>query len=413
MANLRWLKAGLGIKRWVILICVSMLLVICGSIAFGLGLFGVLEQTQMLALSPYGAGIALLLLGGTGVFIGVYRLARRIEKILKANDDARGLAEIAIARSQQGPKIVCVGGGHGLNRLLSGLRGHSNRITAVVSVADDGGSSGRLRNEFGMLPPGDIRNCLSALADPNSTMGGLMQYRFSEGELAGHAFGNLFIMVLTKLTGRFDLAVREANRLLNVRGQVLPVALDKLTLVATHEDGTKTTGQKNISYCGKKIRELTLKPKPSGAPEDVIERLLDADMIVIGPGSLYTSILPNLLMPDVVEAIARSKAKVYFVINTTMQPGETPGFKVNDYFEALYRHAPGIRLDAAIVNNYRPSPARLEQLRAEGKDITEYDNVLRSDVRILLRDVITLDDPEKHDPDKLARVLMEEWENRG
>lgn len=410
MANLRWLQPGLGMKRWVLLIIGGMLVLMCGSMSFGLGLFGALEQNDVWAISPYGVGLFLVCAGGGGVLWGVYRLARRIESLLKRHGDERGLTEIALDRSRQGAKIVCIGGGHGLNCLLTGLRDFSNRITAVVSVADDGGSSGRLRKEFGMLPPGDIRNCLSALANAGSTMGGLLQYRFTDGELAGHAFGNLFIMVLTKITGSFYQAVREANRLLNVRGQVLPVSLAQVTLVATHEDGTKTTGQKNISGCGKKIVDLALKPAPGKAPDDVIERILDADVIVLGPGSLYTSILPNLLMPDVVAAIAASRAKVFFVVNTTMQPGETPGFKVHDYIDTLFRHAPGLRVDAAIANSYRPSPAKLEPLAAAGRGFTEYDGSARANARVLLRDVMDLDDPERHDPAKLARVILEEWE---
>lgn len=411
MANLRWLRLGLGIKRWILLICSSLLLVICGSIAFGLGLFGVLEESQNLLISPYTIGILLLLCGGAGVFVGVYRLSRHIEKLLKHHGETRNLTEIAIARAQTGAKIVCIGGGTGMNRLLSGLREYSSRITAVVSVADDGGSSGRLRNEFGLLPPGDIRNCLSALANAGATMTGLLQYRFAEGELAGHSFGNLFIMVLTKICGTFDLAVREANHLLNVRGQVLPVSLEQVTLVATHDDGTKTTGQKNISECGRRITKLALKPQPGNAPHDVIERILNAEIIVIGPGSLYTSILPNLLMPDVVKAIADSKAKVFFIVNTTAQPGETAGFKVRDYLDTLYQHAPELRLDAAIVNNCLPAPTQLEKLKTEEKDCTDFHDLPRGRVRILLREVINLDDPEKHHAQKLAQAIIDEWEN--
>lgn len=412
MANLRWLTPGLGIKRWVMLICFGLLMLVIGSILLGLGLFN-LRTPEALPISPYGMGGTFVFFGGVLVFVGVYRLVRRIENLLKRRDDTRGLTELAFlhSRLEQGPKVVCLGGGTGMNCLLSGLREFSSDITAVVSVADDGGSSGRLRSSFGLLPPGDIRNCLSALADAGPVMTELMQYRFAEGEFSGHSFGNLLIMVLTKIRGSFGLAVREANRILNVRGQVLPATLDHVTLVATHEDGTKTTGQKNIAECGKPIIGLDLKPHPGATPPDVLEKISAADLIVIGPGSLFTSILPNLLAEDVVKAITASPAKVFFVVNTMDQPGETRGFRVSDYLAAIKRLAPGLRVDMAVVNNYRPSAAKIEPLLAQGINLTEYDAefVSHYGMAVRLRDVINFDNPQKHDPRKLAGVLVEDW----
>ncbi|MDR0866952.1 MAG: uridine diphosphate-N-acetylglucosamine-binding protein YvcK [Planctomycetota bacterium] len=409
MANLNWLRPGLQLKRWVVLICFGLFVAIIGAIIFGLRFFGALETGSSLLVTPYYFLSAVLIGGGgSAIFIGVYRLVRHIEKILKRSHENRSLSEIALAQIEQGPKLVCVGGGTGLNRLLSGLREHSNRITAVVSVADDGGSSGRLRNEFGMLPPGDIRNCLSALANAGDTMGALMQYRFAEGELAGHAFGNLLLMVLMKVTGDFGQAVREANHILNVRGQVLPVSLDYVTLVATHPDGTKTTGQKNVARCGKPIAELTLKPEPGAPPADVLAAIAEADAIILGPGSLFTSVLPNLLLPAVAAAIADSPAKVIYVVNTANQPGETPNFAVNDYLSALKKHAPKLRIDVAIVNDYRPSPAKIERLRGENRFLTEHVGRPADGVRLLFRDVVNRDRPEEHDVAKLAKAIMEE-----
>lgn len=412
MANLHWLKVGLGIKRWVVLICGGMMLLVVGAILLGLGLFN-LHTPESLPVSPYGLGGLFCVIGGALVFSGVYRLVRRIEKVLKNKDEPRGLTELAYLHSRlnDGPRVVCMGGGTGMNCLLSGLRDFSSDITAVVSVADDGGSSGRLRSNFGLLPPGDIRNCLSALADAGPVMTDLMQYRFEEGEFEGHSFGNLFIMVLTKIRGSFGLAVREANRILKVRGQVLPATLDHVTLVATHDDGTKTTGQKNIAQCGKRIEELALKPTPGATPPDVLEKIAGADLIVIGPGSLFTSIMPNLLAEDVVKAIAASQARVMFVVNTMEQSGETHGFRVSDYIGTLQRLAPGLRVDVALVNNYRPSPALLEPLLEQGVRMTEYDpeDVAKLGIAVRLRDVIRYDNPEKHDPRKLAIALLEDW----
>ncbi len=416
MVKLRWLTLGLGIKRWILLMIVGMLLVIGGSIFIGLGLFD-LNTAESMLVNPYAIGIMLTGAGIILILSGVYFLVRRIEKLLKNRNEDRGLTEIAYMRSrlEQGPKTVCLGGGTGLNCLLSGLRNYSNDITAVVSVADDGGSSGRLRSGFGLLPPGDIRNCISALSDAGSVMTDLMQYRFSEGEFAGHSFGNLMIMVLTKIKGSFGLAVREANRILNVRGQVLPATLDHVTLVATHEDGTKTTGQKNISSCGKPISGLDLKPASGETPPDVLEQIAASDLIVMGPGSLFTSIMPNLLASDVVKAITASRAKVFFVVNTVDQPGETKGFKVSDYIKATKRLAPGLRIDTALVNRYKPSASKMEPLAEKGIYLTEYDaeEVSSLGVEVRLREVINFENPEKHDAAKLAEALMEDWTENG
>lgn len=412
MVKLRWLTLGLGIKRWLLMMFCGMGLVICGSIAIGLGLFDI-DTAEGMPVNPYFVGFTLTVCGVSLILAGVYFLIRRIEYILKRKDEQRGLTELAYMRSklEQGPKIVCLGGGTGLNCLLSGLRDYSNDITAVVSVADDGGSSGRLRSGFGLLPPGDIRNCISALSDAGPVMTDLMQYRFSEGEFSGHSFGNLLIMVLTKIRGSFGLAVREANRILNVRGQVLPATLDHVTLVATHEDGTKTTGQKNISSCGKPIVGLDLKPASGQTPPDVLEQLAAADIIVIGPGSLFTSIMPNLLAEDVVKAISASNAKVFFVVNTVEQPGETKGFKISNYIKAVKKLAPGLRIDIALANNYRPSAAKMQPLAEEGISLTEYDaqEVSKLGVAVRLREIIDFNNPEKHDPAKLSEALMEDW----
>ncbi|MCX7934952.1 MAG: uridine diphosphate-N-acetylglucosamine-binding protein YvcK, partial [Planctomycetota bacterium] len=357
-------------------------------------------------------GGGILVAAGTAlVFIGVYRLIRGIEKLLKKEGESRTLSEIAWQsnRLAAGPRVVCLGGGTGLSTLLSGLKEYTAEITAVVSVADDGGSSGRLRLDFDLLPPGDIRNCLVALADAEPVMAEVMRYRFEEGEFAGHSFGNLFIAVLARLRGDFGDAVREANRILSVRGRVLAATLDKISLVATHPDGTKTTGQRLIAQCGKPISALELKPAPPAPPADVLEAIAAAEMIVIGPGSLYTSVLPILLDPAVVAAINRARAQVVFVVNTMGQIGETGDFTVSKHIKALRQHAPGLRLDHVLINNYRPSPARLEALAQKGIRLTEYDaaEVAALEVRVILRDIIDVDQPTRHDPHKLAKALME------
>lgn len=415
MVSWRWLQPGLHLKRWVLTICAGLVLLILGAMALGLELFGV--ETPLLsdqAFSLEGVAILLLALGASLIFTGIYRLIRRVEKLLKRQDESRGLAEIAYQQNRlaYGPKLACLGGGTGLSTVLAGLREYSGDITAIVSVADDGGSSGRLRLDFDILPPGDIRNCLISLADAGPVMAELMQYRFAEGELSGHSFGNLFITVLARIRGDFGLAVREANRILSVRGQVLPATLDKVGLVATHPDGTKTTGQRHIARCGKPIAELSLKPQPGESSPDVLEALQTADFILLGPGSLFTSVLPPLLAPDIVTAISAAKAKVIYAVNVMSQPGETGGFTAADHIRALLRHAPGLRLDYAVVNSYRPSPSRLEKLQVEGITLTEYDRAALAElpVRVLPRDVIDIEHPRRHDARKLAAIVSEIWQ---
>ncbi len=414
MAKLPWFSSSLGLKRWLFLVAVGGLMVALSAAAITVGVLSVnIAGSASFPLSPYAVAIVLFVLGICIVLYSGYKLFKRFEVLVKPRDEDRGIAELAVLRSrlEQGPKIVCVGGGTGLNCLLTGLREYSSQITAVVSVADDGGSSGRLRNEFGMLPPGDIRNCLSALADAGPVMSELMQYRFTEGDLEGHSFGNLLIMVMTNIKGSFGQAVREVNKIFKVRGEVLPATLNHVTLVATHDDGTKTTGQKRVSKCGKPIVGLELKPEPGDTPVDVLERVAEADLVVLGPGSLYTSIMPNLLDKKLVAAISKSNATVILVVNTSQQFGETRGYNVSNYLEAVARLAPELRIDVALVNSFIPSEDMLDKLAAEGIGITEFDVEKCKDyaVRIKLRDVINIDNPEKHDPHKLAYALMEDF----
>ncbi len=413
MGGWRWLRPGLHLKRWVLAICAGTILLILGAIALAIGLFDLATPAAggERVFDPYSLAGVLIVLGAALVFTGVYRLVRRVEKLLKRKDESRGLAEIAFQhkRLESGPRMLCFGGGHGLSTLLTGLREYTHDLTAVVSVADDGGSSGRLRLDFEMLPPGDIRNCLIALADASPVMGELMQYRFDDGEFAGHSFGNLFITVLAKIRGDFGLAVREANRILSVRGQVLPATLDKVSLVATHPDGSKTTGQRLIAQCGKPIEELSLKPQPGETPDDVLAAAAQADIVVIGPGSLFTSVIPPLLSPDIIGAINASKAQVIFVVNTMGQPGETGTFAVSNHLDALQKHAPHLKVDTVVINSYRPSPSRLAPLDEQGVRMTHYDRkeVATRGVRVVLRDVIDLENPTRHDSAKLAAAIME------
>jgi uncharacterized cofD-like protein len=412
MGRWRWLLPGLRLKRWVLVTCLGTVLLVLGAIWLGLALFGLKPSVQgpVRFFNFYTLAGVFIGLGAVLLFTGVYRLVRTTEKLLRKGEK-RGIAELAYdeARRQLGPRIACIGGGHGLSTLLSGLRTSSASSTAVVSMADDGGSSGRLRKDFDMLPPGDIRNCLVALADAGPVMRDLMQYRFEEGEFAGHSFGNLFIYVLSRIREDFGQAILESNRILSVRGRVLPATLDRVSLVATHTDGTKSTGQRVIAQSGKPIDRLELKPTSGSAPPEVLEALREADLIVLGPGSLYTSVLPPLLEEDIARAVSESRATRVLVVNTMTQPGETDGFGAEQYLEALQHHVPAIPVDAMVINAYRPSARKLEEYAEQRVHLTEFDRraLARLSARVFLRDVIDLERPSRHDPEKLAAVVME------
>lgn len=408
MANWRWLKPGMHVKRWVFLITIGLFAFFIGAMFLTLGMF--FPDSMPFGMESYGTGGLLVGVGMIAVFVGIYRLVRRIEKMLRRSDETRNLGEIAYQyhRLEQGPRLVCFGGGHGLSTLLSGLRDYSRRITAVVSVADDGGSSGRLRSDFDTLPPGDIRNCLVALADTTPAFTQLLQFRFDDGELAGHSFGNLFILALSFILGDFGSAIREMNHILSVRGQVVPATLDKVSLVANHPDGSKTTGQKWIAKCNKPIDSMELRPHPGEIPAEVRTALHEADLITLGPGSLFTSILPNLIDTKIVEAINASPAKVLLIVNTAGQEGETKGFAVSDYLAAVARLAPGLRIDLVLVNDREPGPEKAAELDARGVALTVYDPEKTEGygARVLLRDVINMDKPWRHDPRKTAQAVM-------
>jgi len=413
MGRWRWLLPGLRLKRWVLVTCLGAVLLVLGAIWLGLALFRgptLPGETSTSLFNFYTIGGILIGSGGIAIFTGIYRLVRTTEKLLRKGEK-RGIAELAYdqVRREMGPRVVCIGGGHGLSMLLSGLKHHPADITAVVSMADDGGSSGRLRKDFDILPPGDVRNCLVALADAGPVMRELMQYRFEEGDFAGHSFGNLFIFVLSQIRADFGQAILESNRILSVRGRVLPATLDRVSLVATHADGTKSTGQRVIAQCGKPIEHLELKPTSGSAPPDVLQAIDAADVVVLGPGSLYTSVLPPLLEEDIARALARARARKILLVNTMSQPGETDGFGVEQYLEALGRHAPSVGVDALLVNSYRPSKNKLEEMAARNVHLTEYDRraLTKLPVRVFLRDVIDLDNPARHDPEKAAAAVLE------
>jgi uncharacterized cofD-like protein len=305
----------------------------------------------------------------------------------------------------RGPRIVALGGGTGLSTLLRGLKAYSANITAIVAVADDGGSSGRLRQQLGIVPPGDIRNCIAALADAEPLMTQLMQYRFPPGSgLDDHAFGNLFIAAMTAVTGDFDEAVRESNRVLAVRGQVLPATSVPLNLTAQLASGRVVRGQAALSQVTEPISRVEIDPGDVRATPEALERILEADLIVIGPGSLYTSVIPNLLISDIHDALSAADGLRVYVCNVATQPGETGGFTASRHLTTLFDHVGDQLVDIVLLNRNRAARQPLgwlgQPVQLDTRQLEEIPVVVVED------DLIDDQNAHHHDPDKLAAVLL-------
>jgi len=302
----------------------------------------------------------------------------------------------------RGPRIVAIGGGTGLSSLLRGLKTYTTNLSAIVTVADDGGSSGRLRGEYRILPPGDFRQCLIALADAEPLMKQLFDHRFKEGSLDGHSFGNLFIMAMADVTGNFEQALRESGKVLAVKGTIVPSTLHDVTLVASINGGT-VEGESKIPKQNAPISHVFLKPDGAQINPEAAQAILTAELIVMGPGSLYTSILPNLLVEGMVEAIKASPALKLLVINLASQHGETDGYSVDDYLRTIKEHVGSNIFDFALVNSnhsHMPTGGQSQVV------FTHEDAAKHSEVRFIAADVVNVRVPSHHDPDKLARVIM-------
>ena len=362
MKEAGWLIPGLEIKRWFFLIFLGSLLITIGlMILFNLRpVYFIMEFIRKIALTvPTDILSVIVTIFGAYLFFKGWQKTNLSILDLHNGKENNTLLETLYRRRKlnRGPKIVAVGGGTGLSMLLRGIKRITNNITAVVTVGDDGGSSGRLREDMGVLPPGDIRNCIAALADNDDLITKLFQYRFKSGEgLEGHSFGNLFLTALCSITGDMVRAVKESSNVLSIRGRVLPSTLDDMRLAAEYEDGTIVHGESAIPEEHKKIKRLFTEPENCKALEDVIEAIKDADLIILGPGSLYTSVIPNLLIKEISDEIIKSNAKKIYVCNIMTQPGETDNFAVSDHLNALYKHAGSNKLvDAVLVNDVLPT----------------------------------------------------------
>ena len=356
--DVMWLMPGLQVKRWFALIFLGAVLMTLGVlILFDIKpVFYTMEFIRKVAMNLSTEWLAFaFVMVGAGVF---FKGWQKTNLSMIDGGSNHSLLENLYRRRKlnRGPKIVAVGGGTGLSMLLRGIKNITNNVTAVVTVGDDGGSSGRLREEMGVLPPGDIRNCIAALADDEDLVTKLFQYRFKTGEgLEGHSFGNLFLTALCSITGDMYRAVKESSNVLSIRGRVLPSTLDDMKLVAEMEDGRIIHGESNIPEAHGKIKRLYTDPQNCRALDDVIEAIRDAELIILGPGSLYTSVTPNLLIKDIANEIAKSNAKKIYVCNIMTQPGETDNYSVASHVNALITHANGKKIiDAVLVNDSLP-----------------------------------------------------------
>lgn len=427
MSNLRdhsafkWLYPGMHIKRW-------LALLLFGVCLMGLGIAYVLKEAYLqyplpgafyyltLQFMPrWMRGVLFISASLSSVGIATWKLNQSLLYAFVRPERDGGVAE-AIYNKRilgRGPKIVAIGGGTGLSMLLRGLKLHTSNLTAIVTVADDGGSTGRLRQEFGVIAPGDIRQCIAALAEAEPLMSRLFQYRFSEGNgLQGHSFGNLFIVAMSEVTGNFETAIRETSRVLNVRGSILPSTLEDVTLSARTNDDEMVHGESNITERGTGIRELYLNPPWAEAHPDAVRAILDADIVVIGPGSLYTSVLPNLLVDGIKKALAQTEACKVFVCNVATQHGETDGFTAANHLDVLARHAGKGLIDAIVANNNIAS-ALPEAWHSNAVTLSHNgDAEVLEGVRVVEADVVAEENRYRHDPRKLAATILRLYDGR-
>lgn len=402
----KWFTPGLGIRRWVVLVIAGVLALTTGLTAAVFTLYA-----QFVAgLPAVGPGwIVLLLAGGTVcVVAAIAGFSRTILAPYRFSQPG-AVVDVVYAHNRRGkgPHIVAIGGGTGLPATLRALKPYTSNLTAVVTVADDGGSSGRLRHELGVLPPGDLRNNIAALSDDESLMTRLFQYRFTNGTLGGHAFGNLFISALAGVTGGLETALIEAGRVLNIQGRVFPATLDDVELVAevrVHGRLMTIRGESHITGAHGVIEDIRLDPPVVCGFSGSVEAILAAELVVLGPGSLFTSILPNVLVPEIAGALRTTKALKVFVCNIAMQPGETDGYNVADHVTTLEEYLGQGVVQVVIGNSNFQTENAGQNTRYVSS--TPSGHPLHTRCRIIEADLVEFERPWRHDSRKLADVLL-------
>ena len=413
----RWFKPGLKVKRWFLLVLLGIAMLGVGLALFLIEIYRT-ESTNniLLTILAYASlrflprVFRVLIFSGLGVGFATYGILRLNRSLLRpfirpGRAVVDELTDYHLRRL--GPRIVTIGGGHGLSTLLRGLKAYTRKLTAIVTVADDGGSSGRLRESFGILPPGDIRNCLAALSNDEQMLTQLFKYRFSgAGELDGHSFGNLFITALADITGSFESAIAESGKVLSVSGRVLPSTLHDVRLVADMElpnslNQVRVQGESRIPKMAGRVRRVWLEPNDAPAFPPTLKAVLNADLIVVGPGSLYTSLLPNLLVPDLLGAIHASRALKVYVCNIATQSGETDVYTCYDHVRALEEHVGDSLFNVILCNdNY-------EGQLNNGSQFVRCDEKTLADARTYCADLSDEGYPWRHDSQKLASTLIQ------
>lgn len=413
----RWFKPGLGVKRWFLFVLLGITMLGIGLAILLLEIYRTQSTNNLLLAFLFYASLSflprvvrVLIFAGLGVGLVIFGVLRLNRSLLRPfiRPGRTVVDELATFRQlERGPRVVAIGGGHGLSTLLRGLKTYTRKLTAIVTVADDGGSSGRLRESFGILPPGDIRNCLAALSNDEQMLTQLFKYRFSgAGGLDGHSFGNLFLTALADITGSFESAIAESGKVLSVSGRVLPSTLHDVRLVADLElphsvNQVRVQGESRIPQMAGRVRRVWLEPNDAPAFPPTLKAVLNADLIVVGPGSLYTSLLPNLLVRDLHGAIRASRALKVYICNIATQAGETDVYTCFDHVRALEDHVGENLFDVILCNgNYE---GRLN----EGSQFVRADEMTLADFRTHCADLMDVNHPWRHDSGKLAAVLME------
>jgi len=414
----QWLTVGIGVKRWGLLALIGLSLAILGAalffayraVDFSYALINwVHDRTGYLVESEV-LGAVMLVGGCVLVAVGLRGTLHAVERTYAlASPTKTDFLETAIRKRQleHGERVVAIGGGTGLSTMLRGLKEYSSNITAVVTMADDGGSSGKLRDD-GLLPPGDLRNCIAALAEAEPLMQQLFQHRFEGlGSLKGHSLGNLIVAAMYEIKGDFESAVRETANVLNIRGRVLPSTLDEVRLGARLADGSEIIGQCKVNKA-EQIREVFLIPEAPSALPGVVAAIREADVIIIGPGSLYTSIIPNLLVPEIADAIRVSSAPKIYVCNVMTQPNETAHMKASDHVRAIINHTGPGMVTHVLVNNGRVKEEVLERYRQTGADyvVPDEDAISMLGVRPLHGNFVDVTNLVRHNPQKLASAIF-------
>lgn len=434
----RLLHPGLGLKRWLVLLLIGLTILSLGFGLFLLELYAGTTYPLLLRIfflqdwPHWVRGVIFVIIGAGLTGYSIFQLNKMLLEAFLPGQATVGYVARQVYRHRRrlgGPKVVAIGGGTGLSVLLRGLKHHTENITAIVTVADDGGSSGRLRRDLGVLPPGDFRNCIAALADDEAMTTQLFQYRFRSGQgLEGHSFGNLFITAMSEVVGSFEQALYESGRVLNIRGTILPSTLENVTLFAELNEGPSTRkveGESNIPQANLPIERVYLQPDSPPAFPPALQAILNADLIIAGPGSLYTSVIPNLLVTDIVAAIRASRAPKIYICNVATQPGETDHYTLADHLRAIENHTNLIdnRLDAdsqgfgrariqlfdgVLVNNNLshsiPASRKLTSVLPAPAVSNGYE--------VIEADVVDEQHPWRHDSFKLADCLMDWYKTK-